>query len=625
MWVARLACRLRWLNVSSGLLVLLLQRMPMLRAMVSAESEAIAPAASLLRSAIVSAVALSGVNALSGASTYLVTSTNLPAQTTVGDSFQMGIAIQGLGVSHAQSWDVTNTLPPGITPEGATLNGDLWEINQSDGNLVISGVATEGGTYTFTVTGYQDPKRSGNATSGSTSIIVAGGTTGGGGGGNTGGGTTGAAPTISVQPTDLSANAGALVILQVSAKGSPTPTYQWYKDNVAISGAISNTLKLSNVQPSDAGAYSVTVTNSSGSVTSRSAQLTIKSTQPAQTVPEIVAKPLNLSVDAGESAALDVVATGTPAPAYQWFKNDVALPGQTSAALMLEHVSASDAGNYTVEATNALGATTSQAGVLQVVSGQVHTLANLSVRANLASSQLLTVGFVANGSKNLLVRAAGPALGALGVASANPDPQIKLFDSTSTQIDANDNWEPSLAAAFGSLGAFPFAPGSLDAALLDTVSGANSAQISGSASGVVLVEVYDASSAGSSRLKNVSARNLVGTGDNVLIAGFVVGGTSAETVLVRGVGPKLADFGVNGVLADPILTIYDQTGTEIASNDNWDSGLSPVFAQVGAFDLATDSKDAALVISLPPGAYTANLSGVGVTSGDAIIEVYELP
>jgi hypothetical protein len=152
--------------------------------------------------------------------------------------------------------------------------------------------------------------------------------------------------------------------------------------------------------------------------------------------------------------------------------------------------------------------------------------------------------------------------------------------------------------------------------------------------GVALVEVYDADLAGSTRLANLSARSFAGTGDATLIAGFVVSGNVPKRLLIRGVGPRLAaGFGVTGALVDPKLELYLSEGgrsTLFAANDNWaETGAAPVraaFASTGAFDFPdAASRDSAMVVTVPAGAFTAQVSGVGGTTGEALIEVYELP
>jgi hypothetical protein len=149
------------------------------------------------------------------------------------------------------------------------------------------------------------------------------------------------------------------------------------------------------------------------------------------------------------------------------------------------------------------------------------------------------------------------------------------------------------------------------------------------ASGVVLLEVYDASSATTPSLVNASARAYVGTGENVLIPGFVIGGSGTLRVLIRAVGPTLANFNVAGVLADPTITLY-RDKTVLATNDNWSSGtnasaIASTATAVGAFTLSAGSKDAAVLATLPPGSYTAVVSGVGATTGTALVELYVVP
>jgi hypothetical protein len=151
--------------------------------------------------------------------------------------------------------------------------------------------------------------------------------------------------------------------------------------------------------------------------------------------------------------------------------------------------------------------------------------------------------------------------------------------------------------------------------------------------GVALTEVYDATPEGAytpstPRLVNVSARVQVGTGSNILIAGFVVGGTTSKAVLVRASGPALAPLGVAGTLPDPNLELMSQTGGLIASNSGWggDPQITSAAAAVGAFSWNdATSNDSAILASLPPGAYTAQVSGSSGDTGVALVEVYEVP
>ncbi len=181
----------------------------------------------------------------------------------------------------------------------------------------------------------------------------------------------------------------------------------------------------------------------------------------------------------------------------------------------------------------------------------------------------------------------------------------------------------------GSVGAFLLPLGSADSALEVTPpAGTYSTQISGvnGTTGIALAEVYDADAGTSTaRLVNLSARINVGVGGDILIGGFVIGGSTAETLLIRGVGPTLAGFGVTGTLAQPVLTVYSG-GTPIYSNTGWegDSTLAGVFGTVGAFPLNSSNPDSALLITLPPGGYTAEVSGVNSGTGIALLEIYEV-
>jgi hypothetical protein len=206
------------------------------------------------------------------------------------------------------------------------------------------------------------------------------------------------------------------------------------------------------------------------------------------------------------------------------------------------------------------------------------------------------------------------------------DPNLDLYTG-SIKTSSNDNWGgvPLLTAAFKSVGAFAYSStASLDAALVTSIDGGRTVQVYGPSAGAVLVEGYDAGSGDAQRFTNLSARNKVGTGSNILIAGFTLSGSGTRNLLIRAVGPKLSDFGVSAVLLDPKIEIYDGA-TKIAENDNWASALAPTFSSVGAFGLTAGSKDAAITVSLPAGGYTVQVSGADGGVGEAIVEIYELP
>jgi hypothetical protein len=274
-------------------------------------------------------------------------------------------------------------------------------------------------------------------------------------------------------------------------------------------------------------------------------------------------------------------------------------------------------------------------------------LINLSSRVRIAHDRLLIMGFVVGGTepKRILVRGVGPALAGFGVQAALANPRLQLFDATGRMILENDDWsEADTSAAFAQVGAFSLPADSKDAALLATLApGAYTVQITaGDEAGVALAEIYDASAnagAETQRVVNISTRGTVDAGsDGLLISGFVITGNTPKKVLIRGVGPSLGTFGVSGTLVDPRLTVYNGS-TMIAQNDDWSTSL-PLNAEhsaataselaaaaqsVGAFPLGANTKDAALIITLAPGAYTAQVTGVNGSTGAAIVEIYELP
>jgi len=259
------------------------------------------------------------------------------------------------------------------------------------------------------------------------------------------------------------------------------------------------------------------------------------------------------------------------------------------------------------------------------------------VRTSAGGADILITGFTIGPgpSKQVLVRAVGPTLGVFGVPGTLSDPKLELFNSSSVKIAENDNWNASDSTAFASVGAFALGANSKDAALVATLApGSYSAQVTGiGGAGVALVEVYEVTG-GATRLINLSTRAQVGTGGNILIPGISIApGAGSRRLLIRAVGPTLGAFGVAGTLVDPKLELFSGS-TKIAENDNWGTpvgtastdaaAFSTAFAQNGAFALNAGSKDAALLTNLTPGSYTLQVSGVGNTTGAALVEVYDL-
>ena len=344
-----------------------------------------------------------------------------------------------------------------------------------------------------------------------------------------------------------------------------------------------------------------------------------------QVAPTFTTQPISQTGAVGGNVTFTVAASGTAPLAYQWRKDGSSISGATSSTYTIASAKTTDAGSYTVVVTNSAGSVTSSAATLTV--SALPRLYSLAVRTVLEADQILIVGFtMSGGGKNVLLRAVGPTLGAFGVPGTMADPKLDLY-SGSTLVTSNDNWggSPSLAATFTSAGAFAYASAtSLDAALVASINGGRTAHVYGRTAGAVLVEGYDVGTGDAQRFTSLAARNRVGTGANILIAGFSLAGEGMRNLLIRAVGPTLGAFGVPSVLADPKLEIY-HSFTKIGENDNWSPMLATAFSSVGAFPLTQGSKDAAITISLPAGGYTVQVSGVDGGVGEALVEIYELP
>jgi glucose/arabinose dehydrogenase len=265
---------------------------------------------------------------------------------------------------------------------------------------------------------------------------------------------------------------------------------------------------------------------------------------------------------------------------------------------------------------------------------------DISARANVGTGgNVLIAGFAisGSGSKDVILRGVGPTLGTApyNVSGVLATPQVTLTSSaTSATLATVGAWGggAALVADFLEVGAFALPAESSDSALEETLPVGNyTSEVSGigGATGVALAEVYDADQGTSgSSLTNISARADVGTGSNVLIAGFVIRGAQPVTVLLRGIGPTLGTtFDLTGVLAQPEIDLYNSAGVKMQSNTGWagSATLSSAFTSVGAFSLPSGSADAAMIATLPAGSYTLQLSGVNGTTGLGMVEVYVLP
>ncbi len=467
----------------------------------------------------------------------------------------------------------------------------------------------------------------------------------------------GTVPTVSLQtqPKTQYVNIGQTVVFSVGATGSSALTYQWKKNGTNVAGATNATFTLSSAQQTDEGSFFAVVTSGVTTVTSSVAVLQV---YPASVVIPpviIITQPADQTVTAGQPAVFAIEVAGSATPLFQWQKDEVNIAGATSATFTLAAAQAGDAAPYRVVMTAGGTVINSAPATLSVTpavteppppppppppANDFGRIINLSILTAVpAGGETFTMGYVVGGNgttgaKPLVIRAAGPSLGALGVGGTLADPKLELY-AGSTKTGENDNWGGSaqLTAALAAVGAFAYtSPTSKDAATTASITSRDNSVVVSAAdkgAGLVIAEIYDATvtstfTTTTPRLVNVSVRKELGTG---LTVGFVLGGAKTTKVLIRAVGPTLGVFGVPGVVADPQLALFNGQSVKIGENNDWGgtAELTAAFNAVGAFGLGATSKDAAVLVTLQPGSYSVQVSGVANTSGVALVEVYEVP
>ena len=250
---------------------------------------------------------------------------------------------------------------------------------------------------------------------------------------------------------------------------------------------------------------------------------------------------------------------------------------------------------------------------------------NLSARLPVGSDDdVLIGGLIVTGSeaKQVIVRGIGPSLAVNGVPLGNTlaDPTLELYQD-GILIMSNDNWKDSQQSEIEATGLAPTED--LESAIVATLApGSYTVILRGqnSGTGIGLVEAYDLDAAAQSSLANTSTRGFVQTGDDVLIGGFIIGNGGSDTVVVRAIGPSLADAGIVNSLADPTLDLYDANGVVIRSDDNWRDSQESLLQSTGL--APTNDAESAIIRSLEPGSYTAIVRGKDGGTGVALVEVY---
>ena len=368
----------------------------------------------------------------------------------------------------------------------------------------------------------------------------------------------------------------------------------------------------------------------------------------ADSAPATIQDPSRQTIEEGSTAVISVDA-GDEGTTYKWLRNGVPIAGGSEAVLVIRNASSASEGAYTCVVTSAAGSTVTKETAIHVVAAPCPGhLTMMSCRTFSGTGpRRLVAGFVVggpsmSGSIPVLLRASGPGLAAKGVERALPDASIVLRDSEKI-LGVNRGWggNKAVAAAAEAVGAANWTDDSIgDSALLrDLPCGGYTAEVfsENGDTGFATAEVFDSRDAsaytkGSQRLVNLSVRSPVGKGPNIPVMTFGVGGTTSMTLLIRGMGPALAPFGIPDTLQDPSLLLYringDGTQTWLQSNAKWGGKryLSEIGNMIGAFPWKSGmAADATILMTVPPGEYLLILAGANGETGVALMELYEVP
>jgi hypothetical protein len=433
------------------------------------------------------------------------------------------------------------------------------------------------------------------------------------------------APGINAQPDSMTVGIGSTASFAVIASGNPAPTYQWQastnggaswanlSDGGGISGSSTATLNVvASTVALNGTEYECVVSNSQGSVTTAPATLNVT----AEVVippPSISTQPVSQTVNAGSGVILNVVASGSSALSYQWYFDGSAIVGSTGATLSLSNVTAANGGAYSVDVTDSFGnETTSSNATLTVTSVTQSPIAAQPMSQTIATGSTVVFTVGANGSvQSSLAKPAGQT--------------AKLSSGTTFQWQFNGVNLSDGNGISGSAGPQLVIQGAGAANTGDydciVTTGGVAAQ-SNSASLMV------GNVANPGYLINLSARGFVGSGGDIMIGGFYIVGSTSRTVLIQALGPALAAEGVSGVLQHPALTIHNAAGATIYSDTGWGSSQLLLNAAAAAYAnpvLQPNSGDSEVLLTLPPGGYTAEIAGADGGTGVALCAMYQLP
>ncbi len=406
-----------------------------------------------------------------------------------------------------------------------------------------------------------------------------------------------AAPVITQQPpstlTVVNNSNYARNTLKVLYTGSPMFNIQWYKNGLPISspGGTGTTNGLEtdyywfSLTYADAGDYSVTISNESGSVTSNVSHVSVIAPL------AITQQPATQTAPVGSTIFLSVVTNAGVSPlTYQWYRWPDIIAGETSATLTLSKLQPSQNGSYYVTVRDEVQSVTSDWADIKVGAG-----------ATAPAFTLQPSGVTVN---------PGVSVELSSVASGNPNPTFQWYKNGKLISGATSRLLDFASIQFTDTGDY-------------TVVATNSAgSVTSQIAHIAVVE------APSSRVIALSTRAYAGAGDDTLITGFAIAGAQPKKVLIRAVGPTLATFGISNTMNDPQVQVLNSTNQVVAANDNWGASsnlaeLTAAMQSTGVFALQANSKDAALVTTLSPGNYTAMLTSSDGGNGNAIAEIYE--
>jgi hypothetical protein len=532
------------------------------------------------------------------------------AGSAAGFSSPTGVALDGLGNVYVT--DSGNSTIRKMTPTVAS-GATTWTVT------TLAGVAGVGGSADGTGTAATFNSPSGLALDGQGDLYVA----------DTNNdtirlGTPLAKPFISAQPGPETA-VGGVATFSIAVGGSPAPAFQWrvstnggsswthLTDGNGVTGSDTATLSLNGgIFGSNAYEFDCVVTNSQGSVISGAAVLTV--TAP----PLITTPPASQSVNAGSNLVLSVAASSGSAMTYQWFLGGTAIGGATGMTLSLGNVTVANSGTYTVNVTNSSGTSQSSAATLTV--SPAPTSSAVSVQP---TPQTIHAG----GSVVFTVTTSGTEVSSLRANTAHlvADTAATTYQWQFNAVNLTDG-----NGITGSTGPQLLIQGTTAAndGDYDCVVTTGGTAYTSNAAGL---QVETVSNPGS--VSSISSRAFVGTGDNILIGGFYIVGSTSATVLVQAIGPALAaaPYNVSGTLQKPALTIHQaQNGKDVVLYSNTGWGSSPVLLAAAAAVYALpvlqpNAPDSEALLTLPPGGYTAEVTGADGGTGVALCGIYQMP